>query len=250
MNITRNIEKEKELYDTIRMSLNRGDDRSQEIHVSDLCHPLKAYWSKKFPKGITENEVGYFFSGNSFENLYGQHGFDEDIIHKKQGKWEGISYEIDFFHTDTNHVIETKSSRLAWRYGNKDKGIKPCIIDDCTDEELSVLFDSYIDQVSMYMAIENSNTAYIHVFFLNMVIEAGKNIAFGKKKPRFRCYELNMNNSELEYTRGKMRLKRDQLKQALNDENWQQLDKCPEWQCTECKWALSQCPTAFNSEDI
>ncbi len=250
MNITRNETKEKELLDNIKTSLTRGDDRTNEIHVSDLCNPLKAYMSKKFPKDITEDEVGYFFSGNSFENLYSQHGFEEEIIHKRFGKWEDINYEIDFFCSDVNYPIETKSSRLGWRYGNKDKEIKPALVDDLSDQELSIMFEDYIRQVSMYMAIENSNKSFIHVFFLNLTISYDKNIAFGKKKPRFRCYELTMEDHELEYTRKIMVVKKVKLQQSLMENNPNNLDKCPEWMCAGCKWAHNPCPTAFNSENL
>jgi len=245
MNIQRNEENECRLLESVRKHLDEDTlKRPQGIHVSDLTTPLKSYYQKKLPKPLTEDEVGYFISGKVMEEMLNNFGILHDsaigggATKSKHGSWNDISFEIDF--VLNNIPMEFKTSRQKIRYPSKALGISAALIDDLDCEELKKEFDLYIQQLKKYMVIQNSLKGQLYVFFLNLVVEKG-NVWKGSAPPRFRCYDLELSQEELEEEESKMINSRKLLTMALNGSNPILLPKCPGWMCGSCKWHKNPC---------
>ena len=240
MNMRRNPKTEEYLFGMIKNHIvENGKNRPYGIHVSDLINPLRAFHNKMHPTELTDDEINRFFSGNAFEEMVSKVLFpDSSMIHSESGVWNGIHYEIDFFDKSFQYENpffipnELKSTLLSHRY--KTIEFNADIVDNLSESELMACFPDYVKQIKKYMVIKNSNVGNIIIYFWQLTVSYEKSIAFGKRLPQLRTYEINMTGEELLAEKESMLRTKNELTNALVRNDPSALDCCPEWMCKIC----------------
>jgi hypothetical protein len=256
MLITRDVESEEMVYNFLNEGYKKiARGRSGEIHVSDLQMPLRAYYDKMFPDNdYTHDAIGYFLIGLSFEHFVAGMINEADPMFgtKASDEWNGIKYEADAFRntldTPTAGLIlpwEFKTNRATHRYGDKDTGLQPEMIDNLGPQELAAFFEHNLNQLRRYQVITKSNAGKLLILFTGMTVEYTSNIAFGKRKPRIRVYNAYYDDEELEETSREMIETRDLLNEAILTKNPSKIPACPRFFCEYCQHFTNKvCPGA------
>jgi hypothetical protein len=207
MNLTRNENREKEIFDRIRKNFQAKDaERSAGIKLSDLLYPKKAYWQKKNPMPPTNDDINYWVIGRGHEDV--MHRVSE--LNKPDSKiWEGIYYGMDFQEAGVPIEMKTRRGYLA-KEGDEIKK-----------------YDTYLRQLIGYCAIEKIEHGELWVWSL-----LEKTDTF-RSAPKMVCYDVNFEQVELERERLRLLGTRDILVKALNGDKecYDMLSDCPEWQC-------------------
>jgi hypothetical protein len=224
MNIERDIEREREVYDKVKAWLTRFP--RVELHVSDLQYPRKAYFQRIDPKPLSDEQAGYFIAG------HGHHYMIEAIIDPEKGRkkkgdkekgsdsgtydFDGLKYSPDI---RLPTVTEFKTSRA--QYGPKN------------DEKATLLkeYKQYLKQLLMYMAIEDEGIGHIVILYLRL-----KNKKLNKSVPTFRVYKVTATDQEREVIRDKIRAAKALLEKALESKDHKALSLCPSFMCLDCPW--------------
>lgn len=210
---------EEHVHEKISEWLNKKP-REEGVHVSDLLYPRKTYWRKIDPKPNTKEENLYFIAGQ------GHHFVIESMLEPKTDtstdsgthEVEGILYSPDL---RCPVLLEIKTTR---------KKLEP------KSENLKTEYDSYLKQLTAYMALENKPTGSLLVFFLNKINPIHKS----KTDPVIRCYNVRITNKELLSIRRWLVESKKKLLDAIQTKNHRTLDLCPRWLCKGCQW-LQQC---------
>lgn len=183
----------------------RGDD---EIHVSDLVTPRKAYWSRVKPKRTTYREAMYFLSGEVIHE-----GFQRILAGEAEKKIQDLGVKGSRDLVWMGHRIEIKSSR-KWT------------IPDLPD-------DSHIDQELSYLALENVKEGNILGFY----ICPGRTYSGGRVTiPEIRVWRITLSDKQVAKLRKQIVASRKALVTALKKRDPLKLELCPTWHCKECKW--------------
>ena len=204
MNITRRPDLEAFLLDEMRDTFSRDERTEDEIHVSDLLSPRKAYWSRVRPKPLTDDEIGYFVAGRAHEDAVGRISGVEAAAPRTI---EGIRLRPDFY-TSIPLEFKTRRRKLA-----------------ADPTEAVHRYDGYIDQCRAYAALLERPAAWLWV--LGLVSEQ----ADRSTKPEFQVWHLDFTPVELEETRRQLHLRRDLLREAWAQRDHEGLPLCPAWQC-------------------
>lgn len=246
MLVVRDIDSEEKVYSFLNEGYKRtARQRSGEIHVSDLQMPLRSYYDKMYPENdYTHDAIGYFLIGLSFEHFVAGilSESDKDFGTKSSDEWYGIKYEADAFQNtldtpEAGLIIpwEFKTNRATHRYGDKDSGLEPEMIDNLGPQDLAEFFEHNLKQLQRYQVIKRSNEGKLLILFTGMTVEYTKNIAFGKRKPRIRVYSVSYDNSELQQAQDEMIETRDLLREALANQNPSKIPACPRFFCEYCQ---------------
>jgi hypothetical protein len=201
MNIIRNSDRERFLFDTMRPSFGEREG----IHLSDLLTPKQAYWKKVMPLPVTDKEIQYFVIGRGHEDATHRiTGYE----HLPSRQWQGIWYSMDFF---DGHPIEHKTRRgyLA------------------KEGEEAKRYDSYLNQVKGYCACEDATTAELWIWSLLEKVDEYRS------EPVLACYDVHFTQQELQEERERLLQTRNDLAYAISTHNPLPLPDCPEWMCAE-----------------
>lgn len=176
LRLQRDTTGEKDLYDKARAWLAK-EPRTPGIHASSLLDPRLAYFQHGKPEELTDKLVCMFLIGKVLHAFVlsaadGATGTDwATDSGSKTSEDLGIQYSIDRFKDGV--PIEFKTSR---------KPYEPRRVSD---------IDTYLEQVLIYMAAENSTVGKVWVLFTGLK-DTGETI------PRFRCYTVTISKEDLE----------------------------------------------------
>ena len=222
LNIARDEPREVQVFLKLRKWIESGDnERHPGIHASDLLNPKLSYWRKKQPKDTTERQVYFYSIGKILHMLVlsamrGSTDFTESDT--KVGEQLGIQYSID--HIEEGNPVELKTHR-----GQREP--KPGRI----QEE----FTHYLDQLAIYMVMENKLVGELWVLFINLLNEAGKTF------PEVRCYRVEMTEEQFYEVERQVVATREALEDAIEQDDPRGLEHCISWLCsTNCAY-WSQC---------
>lgn len=233
MKIKRNKKLEEQIYGRLEKYFERQTEERTGIHVSGLITPRKAYWQAVDPQPLTRREIGFFTAGRAHHEIILQamkgKKLDESPDRKLETdegtkEWKGIFYSPDY---RLGFLAEIKSTR---------KQSAP------DESDLETEYETYLNQLTKYMAVENEGRASLVVFFLSMKLD-NKNKA---TEPTLYSYDVVLSPEELEEIRKEMLKTKKALEKAIETKNYKPLPLCPEWQCygggwygeafENCKW--------------
>lgn len=209
---------ERALQEAAREWLQR-DKRADGIHASDLLELRRAYYRHSDPRDLSDREVGLFVVGkvlHSFVLGAGVGSTPELGVDDSGSRYSddfGIWYSTDWDRDDT--VAEFKTNRR--------------ITEPTTLEE----FDTYLEQLLVYLAIKGKTVGKLWVLFLNL-----KDKETGRTTPTFRCYTITVDQASLVSIQSQVRRSRELLQGALDARDPSGLPLCKQWLCGEsnCPW--------------
>lgn len=215
MQITRRIDLEALLLDEMRASFAREERTTDEIHVSDLLAPRRAYWGRVHPKPVTDDEIGYFVAGRAHEDAVGR---VSGVQPGEPRQVDGIWLRSDFY---TSIPLEFKTRRRSLA---------------ADADEATRRYDTYIDQCRAYAALQQRPAAWLWV--LGLVSEQRD----GGTKPEFQVWHLDFTPDELLAERVRLGQVRDLLRAAWDGAGVEGVPLCPDWQCGKVGAVMVQPP--------
>lgn len=204
MQITRRADLEALLLDEMRSSFAREDRTTQNIHVSDILAPRRAYWGRVKPKPVTDDEIGYFVAGRGHEDALAR---ISGVQPGEARQVDGIWLRSDFY---TSIPLEFKTRRRSLA---------------ADADEAMRRYDTYIDQCRAYAALQDRPSAWLWV--LGLVSEQRD----GGTKPEFQVWHLDFTPEELLAERTRLATVRDALRGAWDGAGVDSVPLCPAWQC-------------------
>lgn len=209
LDVERDHEMEKALYDEARGWLTQ-ETRQEGIHASDLLFPRKGYWRQVDPQPLDQRQVGLFLVGKVLHAFILRH----DNLAADEGSTYSEALGIWYSPDKRNPPTEIKTSR-SW--------YEPKTLSD---------IETYLHQLLIYLAAENSTEGRLWVLYVNARDEAGRT------SPAFRAYRVRLDPEELPAVQLDIRRLRDAIADAVLRRNHKELPLCPEWSCSpkECPW--------------
>ena len=199
----------------------QDQNRTAEIHASDLLDPRRAYWQWASPKELQEKEVGLFVIGKVLHSfILGSVNPEHDEFSSDSGTKHalGIAYSQDW--TRDGHPIELKSSRAAYE-------THPYRL----QEDLYI----YWEQTCIYAALEGCEQAELWILYMSLKDKTGKTT------PAMRCYRVELTSKQLADLKQQVLEIRDALLEARETRNPRDLELCRGWKCGDaCAW-WNQC---------
>lgn len=192
------------------MKLER--ETRESIHASDLLSPLLSYWNKTKPLPLSEDEIGYFTTGN------GHHAFLIEFVTGLKGATQedskvssqyGLAYSPDL----AQLRAEFKTSRIP--------------TEPVDEKEMLKLFSSYAKQCLIYALCEGVTQWKLFVLYIGLRKKNG-----GIYAPRLRCYTIQWTEEELEAGHQWVQQTVATLKVALKKKEPTRLPLCEDWMCT------------------
>lgn len=232
LTISRDEQQEVRLFLDLRRWLAETDKgRARGLHASELLDPLMSYWKWKDPKEITERQVYFFTIGKILHMLILSASTGQALEKSDEGtKHElGIYYSPD--HSADGHPIELKTHR-----GNYEP--KP--------ERIQEEFHHYLEQLSIYMVLENHLVGELWVLFINLKDESNRTF------PEPRCYRVSMTEEQFYAIEQEVLHTRDVLIRAKETDIPTELPLCRVWLCgSACPYFLHACmpPGRYPSTD-
>jgi hypothetical protein len=198
--------RDKELEDEIvaKIVTNWGGGEREDIHLSDLISPRKAYFNKKLKLPPTKDEIFTFLVGLGVEDKLGSLMGDE---HAATEIRHGIHFSPDFRLPD---ITELKSRRrgLAKEGSEYDH------------------YSHYLRQLTGYMALTEERSGNLLVFSIAERFDES-----GKTKPELAAYRLRCTEDELTSRLEDLLYVKDRLIQALETNDYTRLPLCEDWLC-------------------
>lgn len=212
MKLTRSKKTETFLFKKFRVYLAR--DTREGVHVSDLISPRLAYWKRKNPLPLTEDECLYFLAGIAHHTMVvaavtGVVGSEEE---KKMDEETGILYSPDLF-TMKGEFKTTRSPKVPQ-----------------SEEEAKRKYAHYVKQCRAYAALMRSVTWKLIVFFFAIPQQMANYV---RQKPMLRAYELLFTEAELTRERKHLAEISTLFRAALAENTDKALPLCPMWMCME-----------------
>lgn len=208
MKLSRNSTTEKLLFKKFREHLSRTPRTG--VHVSDLIDPLLAYWKRKLPKPLTDDECLYFLDGISHHTMIEAAVGTQE--HSLLDEETGVTYSPDLYEM----VAEIKTTR-------RDKI-------PTSEEEAKRAFPSYIKQCRMYAALM---CVTLYKLVVNFYAVAIVEKFYTRKRPALRVYDLMFTESELKRERKKIASLSETFRNALTSSDPSALPLCTAWKCYE-----------------
>lgn len=175
--ISRNLKFEGMLLERMKDSFEKADEeRNQVIHMTDLLNPRKGLLQRAVPLRSTDEDVLFFASGRSFEDIIGRIG---DITVGEPRDFLGISYRPDF--------------RWGKFIPTEFKSRRRNLAEPGT--ELTEYAD-YLDQLMAYAAADDQIFGKLLVF---TTVQKTENEH--RTKPAFATYDVIFSTEELEVKR-------------------------------------------------
>lgn len=211
LKVNRDEEAEGVLYAQARDWLEK-DVRPDGFHASDLLFPRMGYWRIVDPQPLTPRQVGLYLVGKVL------HAFI--LGHADLTADEGSTYHegLGLYYSPDKRLpvpTEIKTSRSFY---------EPKTLGD---------LDTYLLQVLIYMAAEDSTNGKLWVLYINARDPETRNTT-----PTFRVYDVHVKQEELDAFKLAARKLRDTLADAVQERNHRAVPLCPEWGCgpTRCPW--------------
>ena len=216
--VDRDEDAEAELMERARTFIETGGGDRAGIHASDLLMPRKGYWRKIDPQPLSDREVGLFLVGKVL------HAF--------------VLSELDPGHVDIRNTDEGSrySETLGlWYSPDRLRGNIP--VEFKTNRGMYPAksigdLETYLNQVLIYMAANDSLEGKIVVMYTNAKDESGKT------SPQFRVFAVTITPDELVAIKLAVRKVRDELADAVQTRRFDNLPLCPAWLChpEQCVW--------------
>mgnify|MGYP001579340628 CR=1 FL=1 len=206
MEILRNNKRAEQFWDKIRAAFSKPRDLAvDEVHVSELLAPRKAYWVRTLGERVTDEMVGFFATGQAFhlmlQNVVGVEFSEQQV------RIAGIVGTQDIVPPD-GETTEFKTSR-KWTVPDEPP-------------------PQYIDQISSYLAMADKEIGHILVVFFTA------NRRWDGTKPssmEWVSWEVRMTKAERSAQRLEMGRGKDALLLAVKTQQPKLVGLCPEWQC-------------------
>ena len=218
LEVGRDEDAEKELMGRARKWIESDSAKREGIHASDLLKPRQGYWKALDPQPLSDREVGLFLVGkvlHAFVLSELQPGHVDIRSTDEGSKYSdrlGLWYSPDKLGGST--PIEFKTSR----------GMYPAkTVGD---------LETYLQQVLIYMAAEQSLEGRIVVCYTNAKDESNKT------SPQFRVFTVSISPDELQALTLGIRKARDELADAITTRKYTALPLCSAWLChpEQCAW--------------
>ena len=223
---------EEQINKAARVALGKKDEsRTVGIHMSDLLSPRLGYFRMTDPKPPTDAEVGYFIAGLA------HHDVILSIMKRKsvdlsgatdEGsvKWGEVYYSPDY---NMGFLAEIKTSR-RWAEPKH------------TNKDLKAGYDSYLKQLTAYMAVDNKPVAALVVFYISLRADKKNKIT----APTFKAYKVTMSEKERMARRLELKDTEALLRKSVKAKSPKYLPLCEHWKCCRggfrgpataaCKW--------------
>jgi hypothetical protein len=198
--------RDKEFEDEIvaKIVTNWGGGEREDIHLSDLISPRKAYFNKKLKLPPTKEEIFTFLVGLGVEDKLGSLMGDQ---HAATEIRHGIHFSPDF---RLPEITELKSRRRGLAKQGEEHNV----------------YGHYLRQLTGYMALTEENNGNLLVFSISERFDET-----GKTRPELAAYKLRCTEDELKSTLGDLLDVKDRLIQALKDNDYTRLPLCEDWLC-------------------
>lgn len=232
MRITHHPKLEEQINQAARVALaEKSENRAAGIHMSDLLSPRLGYFRMTDPQPNTDAEVGYFIAGLA------HHDVILSIMKRRKveltgetdegsSEWNGVFYSPDY---NLGFLAELKTSRRPFEPKH-------------TNKDLKSAYDSYLAQLTSYMAVDDKATAALIVFYISLRADK-KNKSTA---PTFKAYKVSMGPAEREERRRELKETKTELLWAIKEKNPKYLPLCEHWKCCRggyrgpataaCKW--------------
>ena len=202
MELYRDKEFEDELIQKIVTNWN--DTVREDIHLSDLMSPRKAFFQRTLNRAPTKDDIFTFLVGLGVEDklgsLLGEPHAPTEIRH-------GIHFSPDFRLPD---ITELKSRR---------RGL-------AKDGEESDYYSHYVRQLSGYMALTGEVQGNLLVFSIAEKVDESN-----KTQPQLAAYRLRCTKEELASNLENLLNIKNKLYTALATRDFTRLPLCEDWLC-------------------
>lgn len=183
--------------------------RDPGIHASDLLDTRYAYWNKKLPKEPTERMVWFFSIGKILHMLV-----LSAFTGESEGKTDSGSHRIlDIAFSPDAHSEEGRPIELKTHRGLREP------------KDLQDSFGHYLEQLCIYLVLENRLEGELWVLFINL------HDASGRTFPEPRCYKVMLTEEQFYGIEQQILAARDALSDALERSDPSGLKKCRDWKC-------------------
>lgn len=226
MKIERNPKRETLVLNQIRKSFTDEGPRTG-VHLSDLLSPRRSYWSRVRPLDPTNSDVLYWLAGRGHEDALGRVA---GLVVTEQKFWHPtsdipstlpISYRPDF---TFNGLFPGEFKTRRWNLPEPG--------------EEAIQFESYLEQLRGYCAIEGSNYGLLLV--LSLLEGKNRNDPMSKSEPALAAYDVFFSDEELAGTREWLEERRDTFVTALMSRDHTTLPLCKDWMCGKPKKVIDQ----------
>lgn len=201
MKVHKNHHQEVKIFKTIRENF---PNERLGIHLSDLLHPLRAYYAKRFPRKPTDNELLYFLAGQAHESVILEW---LGVGHTEPEEWNGVFFTPDATIGGIPWEIKTRRRFSA------------------TEENVVVEYKSYLSQLRSYCAMIGIPRGYLLVFTLTDKADDFTT------KPSLAIWEVNFDEEELAETREHILMQKEKFIYAMSNNDPSSLEPCAEWMC-------------------
>lgn len=179
--------------------------KPDEVHVSELLAPRKAYWVRLLGERVTDGMIGLFAAGEAWhlllQHLCGIEFAEKKVLHC------GVVGTQDL-HPPDGESTELKTSR------------KYTVPDECEPR--------YVDQITAYMAMEDAPVGHVVVIYTN----AGRKWDGSKPSMVDRAsWRIELTKQERKDIRDTLVAEKDRLLTAIAEKNPKGVDLCAEWMC-------------------
>jgi hypothetical protein len=158
------------ILDTCKRWLTK-DDRTGEIHISDVLDPRQAVLRRVYGSRLGEREITLFISGRSYHEIMEALVAEQQVQREVEVRWQGVVGHIDA--TPEGVPFEFKSSR-SW---------KPSPVDN--------LSKRYIRNLGYYVALHSPDKE-LDIGRLGILYVAAKDKVTGG--PPLKIYTVTYNN--------------------------------------------------------
>lgn len=196
-------------------------ERQEGIHASDLLDPLLAYWQRQNRREISERQVWFYQIGRILHALVLMPMSATKTAATDSGTREELGILFSPDHHEEEHPVELKTHR-----GTKEP----------TDDTIREEFHHYLEQLLIYMVLENCRSGELWVLFINLKDETGRTF------PEPRCYNVTLSEAEFYKAEKEVFEARDLLKEAIEENDPSKLPLCRAWKCgSSCIYFDREC---------
>lgn len=207
MKIARDNQRAEEIWSFVRAAFSKPRElKPDEVHVSELLAPRKAYWVRTTgEERVSEEMIGLFAAGEAWHLLL-QHVCGIEFAEKKV-RHCGVIGTQDL-HPPDGESTELKTSR------------KYTVPDECEPR--------YVDQITAYMAMEDAPVGHVVVIYTN----AGRKWDGSKSSMVERAsWRIELTKKEREDIRAALVEQKDRLLEAVKNKQPKAVDLCADWMC-------------------
>jgi len=204
--ITKDNARANEIWSFVKEAFSKPRElKPDEVHVSELLAPRKAYWVRLLGERVTDEMVGLFAAGEAWHLLF-QHVCGIEYAEQKV-KHCGVVGTQDLRPPD-GESTELKTSR------------KYTVPEECEPR--------YVDQITAYMAMEDAPIGHVVVLYTN----SGRRWDGSKPSTlEIVSWRIELTAQERKDIRDALVAEKDRLLDAVNTKQPTKVDLCPDWMC-------------------